>query len=214
MKSIPGVLQRLWMYKTLANTSFMHIFLGLYLKGKSCLCSWHQCSRAWQCRRVKSRPSWTYGWRGRILRTRNRLINVCGLMWPPWFSIYTTAIFVPGRVRTLKFDVKSAWTRYIRCWRSQEKKYELLKIYMFNLLLHTYRSVCGYFAIICILRFNKSNTRATSRWDRPALIMLFARTVFSILIQKMFWISTVNPNVYALVWIPPFSFLFAYFLFY
>jgi len=90
MKSIPGVLQRLWTsLTTLANTSSMHIFLGLYLKGKSCLCSWHQCSRAWQCRRVKSRPSWTYGWRGRILRTRNRLITVCGLMWPPWLPIYT-----------------------------------------------------------------------------------------------------------------------------
>ena len=168
----------------------MHTFLGLYLKGKSCLCSWHQCSRAWQCRRVKSRPSWTYGWRGRILRTRNRLITVCGLMWPPWFPIYTTAIFVPSRVRTLKFDVKSAW----RCWRSHEKKYELLK--NISLICYStltmYRSVCGYFAIICILRFKKSNTRATSRWDRQGLIMLFAWTVFLIFIQKVFWILVIQ----------------------
>ena len=40
------------------------------------LCSWRQCSRSWQLRCVKTRP--TYGRRVRILRTRNRLITVCG----------------------------------------------------------------------------------------------------------------------------------------
>jgi len=92
MKSIFEVLQRPWLYKTLTNTSSMLILFGLYRweNPAGLLCSWHKCSRAWQCRRVKTIH--TYDRRGRMLHTLNRLITACGLMGPPWFPILNAAI--------------------------------------------------------------------------------------------------------------------------
>jgi len=73
-KSILELLQRLWLYKTLPNTSSMRSPFGLYREEKlrghvhCLLCSWYQCSRDWQLLYIKTKP--TYGRRGPILRTR------------------------------------------------------------------------------------------------------------------------------------------------
>jgi len=143
------VLQRLWLYKTLANTSSMLILSGFYREeNHACLLlvCWVRYTNVAGLDNVVALKL-DLCTVGVVDVSYPNSVNYC--MWAYVTTVVSSTYcgylrsWSRSYTKMLNCSVKSAWTRYIRRLRSHKKE-RLISKRKFHLLLHTDRSVCRH----------------------------------------------------------------------